>query len=239
MHGFDAALRACGVGEETLAPEEQRALDEDGYVVLAGLLDARALPAMRAAFEAAASDEATGTRHAEALLARATAFDATLTHPRVLAAVHRVLRRAFRLLNFGARDPRPGFGQQGLHTDWRPRGPAEPFHVVTALWLLDDFTLTNGATRVLPGSHRAPRPLAKPMQVPAYVHPEQRVVTAPAGAALVFNGHLWHSGTRNASTGPRRVLQCQFVARDAGMPGVEPLAAPARLSAAARAIVGG
>jgi ectoine hydroxylase-related dioxygenase (phytanoyl-CoA dioxygenase family) len=28
---------------------------------------------------------------------------------------------------------------------------------------------------------------------------------------LLFNGHLWHSGTRNNSKSSRRVLQCQYV----------------------------
>lgn len=34
-----------------------------------------------------------------------------------------------------------------------------------------------------------------------------------AGSVLLFNGYLWHSGTRNDARGSRRVLQCQFVPR--------------------------
>jgi ectoine hydroxylase-related dioxygenase (phytanoyl-CoA dioxygenase family) len=39
-------------------------------------------------------------------------------------------------------------------------------------------------------------------------------VLAPAGAVFVFNSHLWHSGTRNESPHPRRVVHSSFVRRD-------------------------
>jgi ectoine hydroxylase-related dioxygenase (phytanoyl-CoA dioxygenase family) len=123
-----------------------------------------------------------------------------------------VLKRPYAIFNAGCRDPQPGFGQQGLHTDWTPIRSGDPFIVTTTLWLLDDFTPTNGATRVIPGSHLSLKPLPKAMQQPLAVHPEQRIVTARAGSVLVFNGHLWHSGTKNAAGGPRRVLQIQFKA---------------------------
>ena len=101
-----------------------------------------------------------------------------------------------------------------MHTDWRPRSPHEPFHVATALWLLDDFTAENGATRVVPGSHRDPRPLPKSFRAPEARHPNEQLVAARAGDVLVFNGHLLHSGTRNRSDAPRRVVQCPFVAAE-------------------------
>ena len=50
----------------------------------------------------------------------------------------------------------------------------------------------------------------------AYTHPmpfsDERVVTAGAGSALVFNCHLWHAGTVNRSGVPRRVIQTQYIA---------------------------
>src|SRR6185295_17322372 len=61
------------------------------------------------------------------------------------------LRRAFesapvqasgtqRVADFHGRNPLPGFGQQGLHTDDVPRAPGAPYVVFTTLWMLDDFT---------------------------------------------------------------------------------------------------
>ena len=86
--------------------------------------------------------------------------------------------------------------------------------MATALWLLDDFTADNGATRVVPGSHRkgaVPKSFADPERH----HPDETIVIACAGSVLVINGHLWHSGTRNRARGPRRVVQCVFVASEA------------------------
>ena len=52
------------------------------------------------------------------------------------------------------------------------------------------------------------------MQQPESRHREERIIGARAGSALIFNRHLWHSGTRNEAGAPRRVLQCQFIARE-------------------------
>lgn len=208
------------------APAVRHALDTLGYAVLEGVADAAWLARLRQAFEdsvpaagAPAARAESGTRHTANLLTRSERdFEAVAAHPRVLAAVEHVLRRPFRVLQLGGRDPLPGFGLQGLHTDWLPRSGHEPYAVVTAIWLLDDFTARNGATRVVPGSHLVPRALPKSMQAPGARHPSQVVVEARAGSVLVFNGHLWHGGTLNEESGPRRVLQCQYVARDAAGP---------------------
>jgi len=134
------------------------------------------------------------------------------TSPKVLATARQILKRPFRVSQLSGRDPLPGFGQQGLHIDWYQRSGSEPFSIVTTIWLLDDFTERNGATRLVPGSHLVPTPLPKSMQEPANRHPNQKIITASAGSVLVFNGHVYHSGTRNDSNAPRRVLQCLFLA---------------------------
>jgi ectoine hydroxylase-related dioxygenase (phytanoyl-CoA dioxygenase family) len=86
--------------------------------------------------------------------------------------------------------------------------------ISTAIWLLDDFIENNGATRLIPVSHLWLKPLPKPLQQPEAKHPDQKSIIAKAGSALVFNGHLWHSGARNESDRQRRVIQCQFVAHE-------------------------
>jgi ectoine hydroxylase-related dioxygenase (phytanoyl-CoA dioxygenase family) len=236
---IEDALRECNVTEATLPPAEKESLDRLGYVVLPDIIDTGWLARIRTAFEPAADSERSGTRHAGELIQKDEAFDGVLTHPKILAAVYHVLRRSFKVLALGGRDPLPGYGLQGLHTDWYPRTAAsEPFSVATALWLLDDFIENNGATRVIPGSHLWLKPLPKPMKQPEAKHPNQRIVIAKAGSALVFNGHLWHGGTRNESSRPRRVIQCQVVAREMGLMAQTQPDIPARLTPAARYILG-
>jgi ectoine hydroxylase-related dioxygenase (phytanoyl-CoA dioxygenase family) len=243
---IEDVLREHNVTEATLSASEKESLDRIGYVVLPDVIDAGWLERLRAAFERAVAPEQTttnskqsGTRHAGELIQKDEAFDGVLTHPKILAATYHVLRRSFKVLTLGGRDPLPGYGQQALHTDWYPRtSQSEPFSAATTLWLLDDFIENNGATRLIPGSHMWLKPLPKPMKQPEAKHPDQRFIVAKAGSALVFNGHLWHSGMRNESNRSRRVIQCQFVAREMGIMAQTQPDIPARLTPAARYILG-
>jgi ectoine hydroxylase-related dioxygenase (phytanoyl-CoA dioxygenase family) len=220
LNSIDDILRECGVTETTLSAREAEALDHDGYVVMTGVIDADWLASLRAAFESgfAANNhkpvvKESGTRHIDDLVNKEE-FDGVYTHPRVLAAVYHVLRCPFRLGQLNGRDPLPGYGQQGLHADWVARSKGEPYRIVTAIWMLDDFTESNGATRLVPATHRLLSPPSKSFADPASRHGEQKIIVGAAGSVLVFNGHLWHSGTRNESSYSRRALQCSFVGRD-------------------------
>jgi len=221
---FEELLRAHGAPD--LDAAEREALDARGFVVLKGLLGDRELDEVRTVFEeevaTAPAGASGGTRHAPELEREPSVLTRAALHPRVLAAALHVLGRPFTVLQLGARDPGRGHGLQGLHTDWLPRMPDEPAAVVTSLLLLDDYTDANGATRVVPGSHRLAGPLPRSYRMPDATHPDEELVIAPAGAALVFDGHLLHSGTRNHSGEERRVLQLQLVARDRRPPTAGP-----------------
>ena len=212
---LEDVLRRCGVESATLTRAERETLDRDGWLLLDDAIEPRALEPLRAAFDSAAAgkDAETGTRHPDVLSSAAATFAPLWTGARVLAAVHHVLQRPFQIAQLAGREPLEGFGRQGLHADWMPRAEGEPFRVVTVFWMLDAFASDNGATRIVPGTHRFARGVPKTLVDPARRHPEERVVTGPARAALVFNGHLWHSGTENRSGARRRSIQAVFVGR--------------------------
>lgn len=234
--GIEDALRQCGVTEATLAQHEKDALDRHGYLVVPGLVDPDWLAGLRAAFETALGQGKRQGQHVH-LAWQDSTFDGVYTHPKVLAAAYHVLRQPFKTGGVVGRDPEPGHGQQALHGDW-PRTKTGPIQFFTTIWLLDDFTPTNGATRLVPGSHRMPGALPKSMAQPESRHPDQQLVLARAGSLLMFNGHLLHSGTRNQA-GRRRVLQCVFVARELlAHPSDTPPEYPQRLPAAARYLLG-
>jgi hypothetical protein len=227
---FEDLMKDLGADENVLSDMERRSLDEQGYLLMTDLIDRIWLDQLRKDFEEAASKNGrspggkeSGTRHPDDLLNRSKAFHGICTQPKVLAAIHHILRRPFRLSQFGGRDPLPGYGQQGLHADWMHRSANEPAWVVTAIWMLDDFTKDNGATRIVPGTHRLSGQVPKAIADPAGHHPDELIVTGVAGSVLLFNGHLWHSGTRNNSRSSRRALQSVFWAREAFPPYAAPL----------------
>jgi ectoine hydroxylase-related dioxygenase (phytanoyl-CoA dioxygenase family) len=201
-----------------LSASECTSLDKQGFAVFPRALSLACVARLRVAFE---NPGGHGTQHVE--ISESTPELATwrevTQHPTLLAAAHYILARPFRVRESHGRNPLPGFGQQGLHADWMPRSPGEPFYVVTSILMLDDFTAENGATRVVPGSHLSLQPPPKPMAQPSAHHRDETIVTGSAGSLLVFNGHLWHSGRRNDSQGPRRAVQTVIIAEDASLPG--------------------
>ena len=205
INSIEEALASLGVTETTLSAREKQELDEQGYILLPGVIDA----AWRAQLQTAFAALVTGNLESTDVV-----FQRVYTYPKLLAAAYHVLGRPFRLSGVDGRDPRPGFGQQGLHTDSVPRAPGEPFRIVTSLWLLNDFTPENGATRVVPGTHLLTGKMPRAVGDPNSNHPNQVLIVAPAGAVLIFNGHLWHSGTRNRSSHSRRVLICKAEPRE-------------------------
>jgi ectoine hydroxylase-related dioxygenase (phytanoyl-CoA dioxygenase family) len=219
-----SALEALGVRDDTLTQVERDALDHDGFLPLPGILTERQIAAFGTRLDellASEGDDAGKEVHQEAgtdrlsdLVNKGEIFEVCFTHPRVLAAVTHVLGGEFKLSSLNARSALPGQGLQALHADWG--GPVAPgnFFVCNSIWLLDDFTESNGATRIVPGSHRSGLAPADVMRDPRTAHPEEIKLLAPAGAVVIFNSHTWHGGTLNASSKRRRALHSYFCRRD-------------------------
>lgn len=182
-------------------------LDARGYLVVPDALGPARVARLRLAFAAAADDS--GTEHVRITAATPAADEwyALADHPHILAAAAHLLGPEFHVRDVHGRNPRPGHGQQGLHADWPARPPGAPTVILTALWPLDDFTADNGATRLVPGTHLLHRQIPRALAQPHARHPDELVLTAPAGSLLLLNGHVWHSGRSNDSSGPRRAVQ--------------------------------
>src|SRR5260370_12630804 len=199
---MSTALAELGVNETTLEAETAERLDRDGYATLPGVLDAsqvEAIGARLAELMAAEGDQAGIEVHQEAgtdrladLVNKGEMFRPCFTDSRLLACMAHVLGD-FKLSSLNFRAALPGQGHQNLHTDWG--GPVEPgdYQVCNAIWLLDDFTASNGATRVVPGSPRAATVPRLALPDPAAPQPDVRLATRPACTlpALTLH-HLTH-----------------------------------------------
>ncbi len=218
------AMTALGAAPCPLSADALQRLDQDGYLVLPGVIE----PSWRAALaerfdQLVASDVPvsgakghleTNTARLFDLVNRGPLFDAVWTHPVVLAAVAHILGRPFKLSSLNGREGLAGGGHQDLHVDWGGREVDQPYHVVNALWLLDDYTADNGATRLIPGSHRLRGEPRDHLADPSAPHPDEVILLAPAGTVVVVNAHCWHGGTVNRSGDRRRVLHSYYTARE-------------------------
>ena len=139
------------------------------------------------------------------LLGRLGAFEPLILHPGVRALVEAQIGAEHQLgmLLLAAVDPDQG--SQMLHFDAGVYPIPRDIEAETnAIWALDDFTDTNGATLIAPGSHLWPagRRATMDEMIPAVM---------PAGSVLVYSGRLWHAAGHNRSDATRRALISESV----------------------------
>lgn len=191
-----------------------REMDVEGFALLPAVLDATQVGAMLEQLTKLANERRAdptvrkgGVLSFDDVIDAGSAFEAAYDSPRILNAVEAVLGVGARATRVNYRAPLPGYGSQALHTDYLPV-QGRNFMVATAIVALVDFTAKNGAPRVVPGTHVIPK-LNVPKS-PDIPFQGERTIECAAGSALVFNGHLWHSGTRNRSDSPRHALQISY-----------------------------
>jgi ectoine hydroxylase-related dioxygenase (phytanoyl-CoA dioxygenase family) len=197
---LEAAIReaGCVVVEDVVAPEAMDAIDAE----LAPYIEATA----------PGGDDFAGlhTRRTGALLARSTGFRDLAAHPVVVGALDRVLGHAtsYQLHLTQVIEIGPGEPAQYIHRDqWAfdffPFPPGYEVECHT-MWAMSEFTDENGATRVIPGSHRYEdriRTFTEADTVPAEMS---------KGSVLLYIGSLYHGGGANRSSAPRRGINVGY-----------------------------
>ncbi|UXX84297.1 phytanoyl-CoA dioxygenase family protein [Roseovarius pelagicus] len=189
------------------------ALLSDGGVIVENLAEPALLDQILADFDAPFDEQGDKfandfngfkTRRLASILAYSTASADLIAHDLVMGVADRVLKRhckTYRLGSSTAIEIHPGEGGQQLHRDddfYPIRIPGVEFQI-SAMWALTDFTIENGATRVVPGS----QDLRKIKDIP-----ETDVTQAamPRGSVLFYLGGTVHGGGKNESTEPRTGL---------------------------------
>lgn len=155
------------------------------------------------------------TRRAGAVIARSPSSHGLVAHPTVLGVCEAVIG--------------PNAPNYQLHLtqviDIGPDAPAQmphrdqwawnffPFPLgyeveISTLWALDEFTVANGATRVLPGSNHWDDDRAK--AVLRAEHTPTVAATMPVGSVVIYTGSVIHGGGANTTDTHRRALNVDY-----------------------------
>jgi ectoine hydroxylase-related dioxygenase (phytanoyl-CoA dioxygenase family) len=195
------------------------AVERDGYAIVTDVLDREACTELVSEIDSietghdiphGANDfEGFRTRRIFNLIARGPRFRELVLDETILEVSEAILGVDFLLSGTTSMHISPGETSQLLHCDDGMITLPRP-HVatmITTLWALCDFTISNGATRLVPGSH-----LCEEMPRAGERH-ESLAAEMPAGSVLVLHGSTWHGGGSNATTNAERYgVSIQFVA---------------------------
>ncbi|MBM3672658.1 MAG: mitomycin antibiotic biosynthesis protein [Actinobacteria bacterium] len=136
-----------------------------------------------------------------------------MCHPTLLGICDRILLPscARYQLNLGHLLQRgPGSEEQWPHRDeavWSDVPRPHPELQLASVIAFVDFTADNGATRVVPGSHRWPDRWLLPAEQMALTIPEPEQIAfaeMPAGSAVIYSGGTIHAGGANSTDVQRR-----------------------------------
>ena len=204
------------------------ALDRDGACIVEGLLTGEACDDLMADFEPYLNEMEWGvdelgykdqfygnqTKRLHGLFSKSRHMADVLTHSKLVGIartmiVERNTARDLRLSNTELMVLGNNQGLQDFHTDggsWYRAQKLDPNEtLVSANIALTDFTASNGATRVVPGSH-----VWEEMREPQAE--EICLATMPKGSALIYAGRVVHSGGANTEAQVRPGLYLGYVA---------------------------
>ena len=189
-------------------------LDKNGFVILKNLITEsecdqlketsnkllNRLPSGRNNFEGKS------TKRLYGLLGKSRIYDKLILNQRILDIcdyylLPNHLLTAFQAISIGSNEK-----QQILHYDdqfvnfRRPRPPTS----IAFIWAIDDFTKENGATVLIPGSHKWDN-----KRVPNRAIDKLVPAVMPKGSCVCLLGTLWHGGGKNITNKPRLAISNQ------------------------------
>jgi ectoine hydroxylase-related dioxygenase (phytanoyl-CoA dioxygenase family) len=136
------------------------------------------------------------------LLAKTRCVDDLVCDERLLALVNGHLGPHVQVSAVAMFDLLPGSKAQSLHQDdglWPIARPHAPI-VINGVIAVDDFTAENGATVLVPHSHKwDDTPVRQPPDV------DTIQVEMKAGSMVIWDGAMWHGGGANISEGRSRL----------------------------------
>ncbi len=186
-------------------------LQTDGFVMMENLIPANQCDIIKQellgllSYKGRNAFEGLKTQRLYATLTKTRVCDALAVHPRILALLDKMFMPNYLLSQLQVINILPGEDAQYLHYDdgfYPPPRPRPPLGAAS-IFAIDDFTKTNGATRIIPGSHTwgDRKPGGNDKAVPAVM---------PKGSAIFYGGTFWHGGGANESDAARLAITVQY-----------------------------
>ncbi|RKU31292.1 hypothetical protein C6497_02030 [Candidatus Poribacteria bacterium] len=127
-----------------------------------------------------------------------------IAHPQVLQVVQHFIGDKVRLGEACTKWVKPGAGPGGIHTDSThdlPKYLPETPWMINTIWMITDFTVENGATVVVPFSHKTRRrpsgtDLSECIPTP---------ISGKRGSVLLWQGGTWHGNGANTTKDQHRM----------------------------------
>jgi ectoine hydroxylase-related dioxygenase (phytanoyl-CoA dioxygenase family) len=192
-------------------------LERDGCVVIDAVLDrgdvdqvaGEMAPYIAASPKGEDDFDGLETRRAGTLIARSPKSREIIMNQRVLDVTARVLSHAktFQLNLTEVVSLGPGSKAQEIHMDQADeefRFPHGYNTILSTMWALTDFTDENGATRVVPGSHKL-------KDSRSFSYDESEPAEMKAGSVLLYTGLLYHGAGANSSDANRDGLIAHYI----------------------------
>ena len=186
-------------------------LEENGFTIASNVLTEDELHFLRGALDsiyATFDPERDGLRKVEGyhfasnLVNKGPFFESIFLRSPVYDLVRHLLGEDCILSSLNSLEPLKNQGNQQLHRDGSPAPDSGPI-VANSLWAIDDMNKANGATRLVPGSHKTDEP--PPDDETGVVYAE-----IPAGSVIIINAHILHGASANPSGRRRRVMHGYF-----------------------------
>ncbi len=130
-------------------------------------------------------------------------FEKLVQHPQVLSVVEAILGEDIIMGGFSAHVLYPHAPRMGVHVDypyWAMSAPFPQYPIleIQLIWLVEDFTETNGAPLFAAGTQK----LATKPDLEQFERTATKI-TAKAGTAIISHGLCWHDTSINQSDRPR------------------------------------
>ena len=147
------------------------------------------------------------------LIDKKNIFRKLITMPEILAAAHAVIKGNIKICGFNLRNPLKGKGRQVVHMDWKPRKEKmDLYGGVVCMVYLDKSQKHNGATRLIPCSHKKLGWPEDHIDINKR-HKKEIRPELEAGSIIVANLNLWHAGAGNVSGKVRKMIMINIKRR--------------------------